>query len=155
MTTDKRELVTTKIEDGPSLHGILTSLSVILPSSDDDRRSDSPFGFPNVFEVLLQPIEGWQKSTKTMRASVVITGMENIEYNYSDYVLTGYFKKSSRHTLCSLFELPTEKINRSVDTLGWLTFVAKYNVHKRKGEITIEYLEEKPWFVIRNCKRFD
>lgn len=154
MTTEKRELVTTSIDDGPSLHSVLTSLSIILPSLDGSG-GNSPFGFPVIFKILLQPIKGWEKSTTAIAVSVVITGIENIEYNYSDYILSGYFNKESRLTLCSLFSLPTEKIKRNIDVLGWLTFKVKYNVHKRKGEIIIEYSEKKPWFVGRNCKRFD
>ncbi|MFA5934316.1 MAG: hypothetical protein WC827_00300 [Candidatus Paceibacterota bacterium] len=155
MTTEKRELVTTSIDDGPSLHSVLTSLSITLPSLGSSG-GNSPFGFPVIFKILLQPIKGWEKSTTAIAISVVITGIENIEYNYSDYFLSGYFDKESRLTLCSLFKLPVDVIKKgNVDICGWLTFKARYNVHKRKGEFIIEYLEKKPWFVGRNCKRFD
>ena len=153
MTTPKRELVTTSITDGPPLHRVLTSLSVILPSEDGSNVRGS--GFPVYFQIVLPPRKGW-RGYSNPNISVVITGFENFEYNYCDLILTGYFKKiSTRRELCSYFCLPVDVKEDGIDSVGWLTFRAKYNVHTRKGEITIEYSEENPWFVVRSCKRFD
>ena len=158
MTTDKRELSTTSIVGGPSLHSVLTSLSVALPPPDSGGRdNDLPFGFPLSFCFKMEPRNRWRgDGSGVIKTEVVITGVENIEYNYSDYVLSGYFKRNSRMFLCNIFELPHYiKKDLNYDLSGWLTFRAKYNVHTRKGEIIIEYSDKSPWFVNRDIKRFD
>ena len=154
MTIEKRELITTKIEDGPSLHSVLTSLSVVLPSEDGSNIKGS--GFPVCFQIVLPPRKGWRGVDRKPNVSVVITGLDNFEYNYCELILTGYFKKiSTRREFCSYFCLPTDVKEDGVDSVGWLTFRAKYNVHTRKGEITIEYSDENPWFVVRSIERFN
>jgi hypothetical protein len=151
MTTEKRELGTISIIDGPSLHGVLTSLSIALPPPDGSGIGDSSHGFPVSFHIKLEPREG-QRSAVLL---VVVTSADDVEYDYCNYVLTGYFKKSSRNFLCSYFKLPITVRNGLADSIGWLTFRAKYHVHSRKGEMTIEYSDENPWFISRDIKRYD
>lgn len=155
MTTEKRELVVADIVDGPSLHNVFTSLSIALPALDGCGVGSSAHGFPVNFSIILQPREGWHGGDRPITLLVVITSADNFEYDYCNYVLTGYFKKSSRNFLCSYFKLPADIKNGVTDTVGWLTFKAKYNVHSRKGEFTIEYFDKNPYFVMRSIKRYD
>ncbi len=155
MTTEKRELVTARVDDGPSLHSVFTSLSVALPPPDGCGIGNLSRGFPVQFSVELPPREGWHGNGRTEVLSVVITSADNFEYNYCDYVLTGYLKKSSRKFLCSRFNLPSDIKNGCIDTIGWPTFRVKYNVHSRKGEMVIEYSDQNPWFISRNINKYD
>ena len=153
MTTDKRELGSMDIISGPSLHSVITSLSVALPPPDGCGVSGTPFGFPVFFYI---PREGCHTGDEPNTLSVVITGADNFEYDYCNYVLIGYFKKFSRIFLCSFFKLPTlgESLD-SLDSVGWLTFRADYNVHTRKGKMTIEYSDKNPYHITRSIKRYD
>ncbi len=155
MTIEKRKLVIANIVDGPSIQGVFTSLSVALPPPDGSGIGNSAHGFPVQFSVNLPPREGWYGNANPKTLLVVITSADNYEYDYCNYVLTGYFKKSSRNFLCSYFKLPADIKNGIIDTVGWLTFRAKYNVHSRKGEFTIEYSDKNPYFVMRSIKRYD
>ena len=154
MTTDKRELGSIDIISGPSLHSVITSLSVALPPPDGCGVSGTPFGFPVIFYI---PREGYPAGDGSNTLSVVITGIDNFEYDYYNYVLIGYFKKSSRIWLCSSFELPTlgDACFDTLDSVGWLTFRASYNVGTRKGKMVIEYSDKNPYYVMRSIKRFD
>jgi hypothetical protein len=146
MTTSKRIIVTTRITDGPPIGLILTSLSVILPKTGPNHE-DIPFGFPVHFSTILFPNDLF----------VVITGVNNTEYDYSNYIITGYFKKVTRRLICSECKIPTVIISGEEDSEGWLTFTAQYNTCTRKGEMDIEQSNNFPFFVgvSRKCKRFD
>jgi len=135
------------IVNGPSLYDVLLSLSVVLPVQASNKTS--PTGYPVEFIVGHEGSEGLVSRI----LSVVITGVKNSEYNYSDLIVDGYFKKQVRFDFIHSDKLQSDAIGQDID--GWLTFVASYNVSTRKGRIIVEYSKKKPCQVDRLFGCFD